>query len=117
MLQILTRVAVACYAVNGALKPMQKHMDFFGALVIPLVTAIGGGTVRDLLLRRIVRVIDPVFLFAGACTAPKGPAKQCPQDRKGGTGRSVLERRTGLAGTLALLPVERDHESGGPGIA
>lgn len=63
-------VAVTCYAVNGALKAMQKRMDFFGALVIALVTAIGGGTVRDLLLRLpVFWVHDPTFLYVGACTA------------------------------------------------
>lgn len=70
MLQGLTMVAVMCYAVNGALKAMQKRMDFFGALVIALVTAIGGGTVRDVLLRLpVFWVHDPTFLYVGACTA------------------------------------------------
>lgn len=70
MLQSLTMVAVMCYAVNGALKALQKRMDFFGALVIALVTAIGGGTVRDVLLRLpVFWVRDPAFLYVGTCTA------------------------------------------------
>lgn len=70
MLHSLTIVAVMCYAVNGALKAMQKRMDFFGVLVIALVTAIGGGTVRDLLLRLpVFWISDPTFLYVGMGTA------------------------------------------------
>lgn len=70
MLHALTMIAVACYAVNGALKALRKEMDVFGALVIALVTAVGGGTVRDVLLGRpIFWVHDPRYLYVGATTA------------------------------------------------
>lgn len=41
---------VAVFAVSGSLVAGRKHMDVFGVLVVALVTAIGGGTLRDLLL-------------------------------------------------------------------
>ena len=70
MLHFLTVLAVICYAINGALKAIEKRMDVFGTVVIALVTAIGGGTVRDLLLRRAVFWVgDPRFLYVGAATA------------------------------------------------
>jgi uncharacterized membrane protein YeiH len=69
MLDLLTVLAVICYAINGSLKAIQKQMDIFGTLVIALVTAIGGGTLRDLLLgRSVFWVVDPLFLYVGAAT-------------------------------------------------
>ena len=49
-------LGVAVFAVSGALAAMQAGLDLFGLLVIAAMTAIGGGTVRDLLLNR-----HPVF--------------------------------------------------------
>ncbi|AXT19586.1 trimeric intracellular cation channel family protein [Flavobacteriaceae bacterium AU392] len=38
------------FAISGALIAMQKKMDPFGILIIAFVTAIGGGTLRDILI-------------------------------------------------------------------
>jgi uncharacterized membrane protein YeiH len=38
------------FAVAGALAAMSKKLDPFGVLILSFVTAIGGGTVRDVLL-------------------------------------------------------------------
>jgi uncharacterized membrane protein YeiH len=38
------------FAISGALVAMSKKMDLFGILIIGFVTAIGGGTLRDLLI-------------------------------------------------------------------
>ena len=38
------------FAISGTLTAADKRLDFFGATVIGFVTAIGGGTMRDLLL-------------------------------------------------------------------
>ncbi|HET6993523.1 MAG TPA: trimeric intracellular cation channel family protein [Chitinophagaceae bacterium] len=38
------------FAVSGAFLAMQKRLDPFGVLVISFVTAIGGGTLRDILI-------------------------------------------------------------------
>lgn len=48
--------AVAVCAISGVLAAEGKRMDFFGALVLALVTAVGGGTLRDLCLGA-----EPVF--------------------------------------------------------
>jgi len=46
----LEQFAVAVCAVSGALAAEGRRMDLFGALVLALVTAVGGGTIRDLCL-------------------------------------------------------------------
>lgn len=43
-------LGTAAFAASGVLAAMQKRMDFFGIFIIAFVTALGGGTLRDLLL-------------------------------------------------------------------
>lgn len=42
--------AVAVCAISGVLAAEGKGMDLFGVIVLALVTAVGGGTIRDLCL-------------------------------------------------------------------
>lgn len=58
-LYALDLFGTAVFAVSGVLAAGRRHMDLFGVLVIAAVTAVGGGTVRDLLLDR-----HPVFWIA-----------------------------------------------------
>lgn len=64
VLFIISMFGVAVFAANGALAAGRKSFDLFGVVVIALVTAIGGGTLRDLLLDRhpIFWVKDPSYL-------------------------------------------------------
>lgn len=43
---------VFVFAVSGALVAARKRLDWLGALVLAAVTAVGGGTLRDVLLDR-----------------------------------------------------------------
>jgi uncharacterized membrane protein YeiH len=43
-------LGIIAFGVSGALSAMQKRLDVFGILVITFVTAIGGGTLRDMLI-------------------------------------------------------------------
>ena len=54
LLQIIEFVGVAVFAISGALAAGRKSLDLLGVIVIAMVTATGGGTVRDLLLDRTV---------------------------------------------------------------
>lgn len=38
------------FAISGALTAMEKKLDLFGVFIIALVTSIGGGTLRDMLI-------------------------------------------------------------------
>jgi uncharacterized membrane protein YeiH len=49
-------MAVAVFAVSGALVASRKQMDLFGFAMLGTVTGIGGGSTRDVLLGRL-----PVF--------------------------------------------------------
>ena len=43
-------IGVIAFSLSGALTAMKKEMDIFGACVLGMTTAIGGGIIRDLIL-------------------------------------------------------------------
>ena len=49
-LYLLDLFGVAVFAISGAHTVGRKSMDLFGVVVEAVLTAIGGGTVRDVLL-------------------------------------------------------------------
>ena len=63
LLRILDLVGVGVFAVSGALAAGRRSLDLLGVVVIALVTAIGGGTLHDLLLDRpVFWVVDPAYV-------------------------------------------------------
>lgn len=50
LVYIIDLAGTFVFAVSGWLLASKKQLDFFGASVIAFVTAIGGGTIRDLLI-------------------------------------------------------------------
>ena len=52
ILYILDLVGTFAFAVSGALAGVYKKMDLYGVIVLGLVTAVGGGTLRDTLIGR-----------------------------------------------------------------
>ncbi len=49
---ILDLLGTAAFAISGALFAINKRMDPFGVFIIAFVTAVGGGTLRDILIGR-----------------------------------------------------------------
>lgn len=64
LLYILDLFGVAVFAISGALAAGRKSLDLLGVVIIAVVTAIGGGTTRDVLLDRhpIFWISDPTYL-------------------------------------------------------
>jgi uncharacterized membrane protein YeiH len=61
--------AVAVNALTGVLDSGRKQMDLVGALLVGVATALGGGTIRDLLLdRNVFWVVDQTYLIAALGT-------------------------------------------------
>jgi uncharacterized membrane protein YeiH len=56
---IVDLIGVAVFAISGALAAGRKHLDLLGVIVLGMVTAVGGGTIRDVLLDR-----HPIFWLA-----------------------------------------------------
>lgn len=64
MLYYLDLVGVAVFAASGVLAARDRDLDLLGVIVVAAMTAIGGGTVRDLLLDRhpIFWLTDPTYV-------------------------------------------------------
>jgi uncharacterized membrane protein YeiH len=59
-------LGTAIFAITGVLVVTRRGLDVFGALVLGLVTALGGGTARDVLLRvPVFWVQDINYVWAG----------------------------------------------------
>ncbi len=70
-LYISDLLGVAVFALSGALMAARLRMDPFGVVVLAAVTAIGGGTLRDIILdiHPVFWVDDPAYIWAILATA------------------------------------------------
>ncbi|MCE6994335.1 trimeric intracellular cation channel family protein [Saccharothrix sp. S26] len=50
LLDALELVGIAAFAASGAVAAVRARLDVFGVIVLALTTALGGGTIRDVLL-------------------------------------------------------------------
>jgi uncharacterized membrane protein YeiH len=115
---------VAVFAVSGALTAGRKSTELFGVVVVTVITAIGGGTVRDVLLdnRPIFWIEDVTYLLlilgAACATLVYGRFFTPPRDSLlvadafGLALFTFIGARTAYAaGTRNLIPIERSSFS------
>ena len=71
LLTFLDYASVIVFAITGALVASRAQLDLVGFAFIACLTAVGGGTVRDLLLDRnpIFWIAEPAYLGAAAAVA------------------------------------------------
>lgn len=50
ILHIIDFIGVTVFAISGALAAVEKKLDIFGISAVAFITALGGGTLRDLLI-------------------------------------------------------------------
>lgn len=64
-LSLLDFASVFVFALTGALTASRSQLDVVGFLFVACLTAVGGGTVRDLLLDRnpVFWMGEPIYLF------------------------------------------------------
>lgn len=68
---VLELIGTLSFAVSGAMTALKKHMDILGVCVLGLVTACGGGILRDVLMGNLPPVMfrEPVYaLTAVICS-------------------------------------------------
>jgi len=63
-LYLIDLAGVTVFAISGVLAAGRKKLDLFGVVVLAIVTAIGGGTLRDVLMDRgeVFWMTDPTYL-------------------------------------------------------
>ncbi len=90
LVYIVTMSAVAVSAITGVLEAGRKRIDLFGVVLVALTSALGGGTMRDLLLeRQVFWVGDQIYLVAAVAA---------------GVATFVLVRLARLPANLFLVP-------------
>ncbi|MGI9205187.1 MAG: trimeric intracellular cation channel family protein [Woeseiaceae bacterium] len=64
-------IGTAVFAISGALAASRKNMDIFGFAVLALMPAVGGGTVRDVLIDRhpIFWIDDTNYVYVAVAAA------------------------------------------------
>ena len=71
VLHVLSLIALAAQAMSAALAAGRRSMDWVGVCLLGCVTALGGGTIRDVLLGHypLLWVANPFYLGLTACAA------------------------------------------------
>ncbi|GLX77976.1 membrane protein [Thalassotalea insulae] len=70
LLYWLDLFGVIVFALSGALMAGRYQLDPFGVVVLAAVTAIGGGTIRDVILgTQVFWVANPIYLYVILATA------------------------------------------------
>ena len=63
-MEVLDFIGTFAFAISGIRLASAKQFDLFGAYVVGVVTAIGGGTLRDLMLGVTpIWMINPMYLI------------------------------------------------------
>lgn len=85
LIRLIDLFGVAVFAISGALVAGRKQMDLFGVIVLAIVTGIGGGTLRDLVLGStpVFWINQPIYILvaAGAALGTVGTRRFIPLRR------------------------------------
>lgn len=117
--RLIDLFGVAVFAASGTLAAGRKRLDVLGVLVVAAVTAIGGGTLRDLLLNRhpVFWIADPIYLLV-ITVAALGTMASTRSRRPPGSSLAIADalglsffaisgaqvaQAAGLAGIIAVL--------------
>ncbi len=52
-LKLIDIAGIAAFSISGVFAAMEKKLDIFGVFIIAFITALGGGTLRDLLIGNV----------------------------------------------------------------
>ena len=70
ILNLLEIIGIIAFAASGAFKGLKKDFDIFGVVVLALITASGGGIIRDTILNKIPDAIThPRNLYISILTS------------------------------------------------
>lgn len=106
---------IAVFAVSGALAAGRKGMDLFGVMVVSAVTAVGGGTLRDVLLDNRplfwIRDVNYLLVAFGAAALTLAYVRFFRPPR----GSLLVADAFGLA-LFTVIGARVAHEAGAPGL-
>ncbi len=64
-------IGTAAFAISGALTALRHKTDLFGVIMLGIITATGGGVLRDVILGNVPPQAfrEPAYVLISACTA------------------------------------------------
>lgn len=71
MLYVMDLIGTIAFALSGSMIAIRKRMDIFGVNILGIVTAVGGGIFRDLLVGNVPPLTfrDPFFILIAFITS------------------------------------------------
>ncbi len=69
---VIDALALGCWAAAGAQKTLHVGLGWLPAVLLGTITAVGGGAVRDIVLRRVPAVLGGNTLYATCAAAASG---------------------------------------------
>ncbi len=54
-------VGLVSFSITGSIVAIQNELNFLGALILAFLTAVGGGTIRDILINRVPSILVSEF--------------------------------------------------------
>lgn len=65
IISFITTAGVFAFAISGALTAMEKKLDVFGVFIIAFATAVGGGSLRDVIIgdRSVFWLMEPIYIY------------------------------------------------------
>jgi uncharacterized membrane protein YeiH len=71
LLNLIDILGTVAFAISGVFAAMQKRLDVFGVFIIAFITAIGGGSVRDVLIGDLpvswIRTMNYTWIILASC--------------------------------------------------
>jgi uncharacterized membrane protein YeiH len=68
---LFDKIGIIAFAISGVMVGLRKHLDVFGLLVVGVVTAIGGGIIRDIIVNKMpyafINTDYLIFAIATTC--------------------------------------------------
>lgn len=64
-ISLMEIIGTVAFAVSGALVAIEKELDYYGIAFLAIITAVGGGIIRDVLidLRLPVALANPIYVL------------------------------------------------------
>lgn len=99
-------IGTAAFAISGVMAAARARMDWLGAIVLALAVAIGGGTVRDILLGRLpvawLEQVWPVLVAIGTAIVMLVVLRIWPDAHLGETRPLLIADAAGLSAFVVV---------------
>lgn len=68
---VMEWIGTIAFAVSGAVVAIEKELDYYGICFMAIITAVGGGIIRDILVNKPIpaALADPTYVFVSLGTA------------------------------------------------